>query len=48
MDFVKGSIIGATIGGMLAFKNYDKIETMIKASKRKMKNIKKKTTYSIM
>ena len=48
MDFIKGSIVGATIGGMLAFKNYDKLETLLKVSKRKMKNMKKKTNYSII
>ena len=48
MNFIKGSIIGATIGGMLAFRNYDKLENMVKVSKRKIKNMKKKNNYSIM
>ncbi len=43
MDFVKGSIIGIALGGIMAYVEYDKIDSMLRISKRKFKTLKRKS-----
>ncbi len=48
MNSIKASLIGMTVGGIVVFKNYEKIEDMLKVSKRKIKSIKRKTNCSMI
>lgn len=45
MDFVKGSLIGIALGTVMTYTSYDKIDSMVRMSKRKIKNLKKKSIY---
>ena len=47
MDFIKGTMIGLAIGTFIGFNNEEKIEDMIRQSRRKYKKMMKKYPYNV-
>ncbi|MEG0220839.1 MAG: hypothetical protein RR922_01710 [Clostridia bacterium] len=47
MDFIKGTVIGMAIGTFLGFYNEDKIDEVLRYSKKRYKKMMKRYNYNL-